>query len=351
MSQQRFWHLLAKKISDEASPEEIRELEDIMRLNPDWHYSAQHIQDIWGLTIKENPATTSDAFLRHVEKMKKAGIELGLEDQPKSTSRKKAILIGLFSIAAIAAAFYFFQPFSEPPAPPVDIKSEVSTRPGSRTKLVLPDGSTVWLNAGSKLTYSKNFGTNDRSVSLSGEAFFDVVSNAEVPFEITTPTMHVKVLGTAFNVKSYPSEKTSETTVIRGRVEIISNQRPNEKFVLKKNEKLVVSNALIINDKVIQPKQPFITLGAPTYFKKDSTIIETSWVENRLVFDDEPFSEIAVKMERFYGVKVIFEAKNIEKLRLTGSFINETIEQALHALEMTGGFHYRIDQNTVTITK
>lgn len=343
--------MLAKKISDEASPEEIRELEEIMRLNPDWHYSAQHIQDIWGLTIKENPATTSDAFLRHLEKMKKAGIELGLEEKPTSTSRKKAILIGLFSVAALAAAIFFFNPFSAPSITPVDIKSEVSTRPGSRTKLVLPDGSSVWLNAGSKLTYSKDFGSNNRNVSLSGEAFFDVVSNPEVPFEITTPNMQVKVLGTAFNVKSYPSEKTSETTVIRGTVEIISNQRPNEKFVLNRNEKLVVSNTTVENDKAQQTKQPYITLGSPTYFKKDSTIIETSWVENRLVFDDEPFAEIAVKMERFYGVQVIFEEKSTEKLRLTGSFINETIEQALHALEMTGGFHYKIDQNTVRITK
>ncbi|HKP32519.1 MAG TPA: FecR family protein, partial [Chitinophagaceae bacterium] len=259
MSQQRFWLLLAKKISDEASPEEIRELEEIMRVNPDWHYSAQHIQDIWGLTIKENPATTNDAFLRLVEKMKKSGIELGLEDQPKSTSRKKGFLISILCVAAIAAAFYFFQPFSSPPVKPVDIKSEVSTRPGSRTKLVLPDGSSVWLNAGSKLTYSKDFGTKDRNVTLTGEAFFDVVSNEEVPFEITTPTLQIKVLGTAFNVKSYPSEKTSETTVIRGRVEIISNQRPNEKFVLKPNEKLVVSNSVTINDRLIQPKQPFIT--------------------------------------------------------------------------------------------
>ena len=351
MSQQRFWHLLAKKISNEANPEEIRELEEIMRLNPDWHYSAQHIQDIWGLTIKENPATTTDAFLRHLEKMKKAGIELGIEESPTSTSRKKAILIGLFSVAVTAAAFYFFNPFTAASPTPVATKSEVSTRPGSRTKLVLPDGSSVWLNAGSKLTYSKDFGTRERNVSLTGEAFFDVVSNAEIPFEITTPTMQVKVLGTAFNVKSYPSEKTSETTVIRGTVEIISNRRPNEKFVLKPNEKLVVSNAVSGKEGAAQSKEPFITLGSPTYYKEDSTIIETSWVENRLVFDDEPFSEIAVKMERFYGVKVIFESKSTEKLRLTGSFINETIEQALHALEMTGGFHYKIDQNTVTITK
>src|SRR2546423_14261851 len=103
---------------------------------------------------------------------------------------------------------------------------------GSRSKLVLPDGSTVWLNAGSKLTYNKDFGNNIREVSLVGEAFFDVMHIPDVPFVIETPTAVVKVLGTSFNVKAYPNETTTETSVIRGRVEISPRQRPGEKFVL-----------------------------------------------------------------------------------------------------------------------
>jgi len=354
MSQQRFWNLLAKKIADEATAEEIRELEDLMRLNPDWHYSAQHIQDIWGLTIKENPNTSSEAFIRHLERMKKAGIELGFEEKvQRSSTKKKRILIGAFSLVALAIAFFLFNPIAvRLPGKPPPVKSEVSTRPGSRTNLRLPDGTSVWLNSGSKLTYDKDFGIGNRNVSLVGEAFFDVVRNPEMPFEITTPSMHVKVLGTAFNVKSYPTEKTSETTVIRGTVEIISNQRPNEKYVLRPNEKLVVANTTATTDSTVkQDKQTFVSVGSLTYSSQDSSIIETSWVENKLVFDGEAFADIAVKMERWYNVKVVFQDPEIGKLRLTGTFINETIEQALHLLEMTGGFHYKVEHNTVTITK
>src|SRR5688572_20313648 len=74
MPQNRFWNLLAKKITDEATTEEIQELEELMRLHPDWHYAAQHIQDIWGLTIKENPLAAEDAYLRHLNRMKKIGL-------------------------------------------------------------------------------------------------------------------------------------------------------------------------------------------------------------------------------------------------------------------------------------
>ena len=85
--------------------------------------------------------------------------------------------------------------------------NEVSTQPGSKSKIQLPDGSTVWLNAGSKLTYTKDFGKEIREVTLIGEAFFDVTKMKEKPFIIHTSSINIKVLGTAFNVKAYPEDK------------------------------------------------------------------------------------------------------------------------------------------------
>jgi transmembrane sensor len=359
MPQNRFWHLLAKKIAGEATTAEIRELEELMRLHPDWQYAAQHIQDIWGLSTKEDPLAAEDPFLRHLSKMKKIGLVPANMDEADcdliasdpgsfnlNRNKKRFIAYALLGLVGLTLVL-FIKPFQRKAAPIVENTSEVSTRPGSKSKLVLPDGSSVWLNAGSKLTYNKNFGSTRRNVTLTGEAYFEVVRLPSLPFIIETSTMKIRVVGTSFNVKSYPNERTSETSVIRGSVEVIAIQRPSEKFILKPNEKLVVSNEV-----TIQPRQktPLIALSSLTYAKKDSILIETAWVENRLAFDDEPFGDLAVKMERWYGVKIVFGNEEIKKEHLSGSFVNETIQQALDALKITVPFHYQMSQNTITIT-
>jgi ferric-dicitrate binding protein FerR (iron transport regulator) len=363
MPEYRFWNLLAKKISGEATAEEMQELEDLMRLHPEYHYAAQHIQDIWGLSTAEDPLAAEESFKRHLNRMKKMGITLDnpennendSEDTRPKRNRKKLLFIGIMGIAALVA-FFFLQPTHKATEPSVQKTSEVSTRMGSRSELVLPDGSTVWLNAGSKLVYNKDFGNKIREVTLVGEAFFDVTHMAELPFVIQTPVMEVKVLGTRFNIKAYPNESTTETSVIRGRVEISPRKRPGERFVLSANEKLILSNSQVQNEKEEGNKIPKVVLGSITYSKKDSAVIETSWVENKLMFDDEPFATLATRMERWYGVTISFTDKKVEDIHLTGTLVNESIQEALEALQLSSNFsgnnfHYHINQNIVTITK
>ena len=129
-------------------------------------------------------------------------------------------------------------------------KSEISTRYGSRTKLLLPDSTQVWLNSGSKLSYNKTYGNGTREVTLSGEAYFDVVKNPAHPFIIHTVNIDIKVLGTAFNVKSFPGEKNTETSLIRGSIEVTFKNRPSEKIILKPNEKLITANEEPAKDSV-----------------------------------------------------------------------------------------------------
>jgi len=357
MLQHRFWNLLAKKLANEATAEEMQELEELIRLHPEWHYAAQHIEDIWGLSINENAQAAEDSYLRHLNRMKKIGIapadpeddETNLAHHP-NRNKKRVLFFSVIGLA-IMALVLIYSPNKKKGKLPVATTSEVSTRMGSRSKLLLPDGSVVWLNAGSKLIYNKDFGSASREVSLVGEGYFEVTRMHDLPFIIQTPTMQIKVLGTTFNVKSYLNEETSETSVIKGSVEILPKQRPGEKFVLKSNEKLVLSNSTKTAKKEQQSNIPMIVLKSITYAEKDSSVVETSWVENKLVFDDEPFAEVALKMERWYAVQIMFEDRNIERMHLTGSFVNENIQQALEALQLSSNFHYEIKQNVITITK
>lgn len=242
-------------------------------------------------------------------------------------------------------------------------QSEVSTKTGSRTKIQLPDGSSVWLNGGSKLVYDNiHFGETMREVTLTGEAYFDVVKNKEKPFIIHANKINVRVIGTAFNIKAYPGEKNTEASLIRGSIEVtMKNSRG--KIMMRPNDKLVISNEEITeaaerNDKsngqkaIVEKPGSFITMQHLTMAKDESTILETAWVENKLIFDDESFEEVALKMERWYGVSIRFSDNRLKKQRLTGTFEKESITEALQALQLsTPFFKYKINNQLITIFK
>jgi ferric-dicitrate binding protein FerR (iron transport regulator) len=371
MTQDRIWELIAKKLSGEAIEPELKELEDMLRQQPDIHYAIQTVADVWHHNLPSQEDAYA-AFQKHAARMKELGMDYGPEEKeevviepfPETPRRKplRYVLLAL-SIAVIAiAGVYGYQlmfPKAELSVKTLADKSEVSTKYGSKTKLVLPDGSQVWLNAGSKLTYDKNYGNAIREVSLSGEAFFDVVKNAARPFVIHTEKIDIRVLGTAFNVKSYPGEKNTETSLIRGSIEVTIHNRLSGKIILKPNEKLVIANE---EEPEIKPashkpavvkataqQEPFVAISHLTYQPADSTIVETSWMDNKLIFRSQAFEELALRLQRWYDLEIIIKDEQIKKKKFTGVFENETIDQALMALQFTAPFKYVINKKQVTI--
>lgn len=385
MSKDRIWLLAGKKLAGEASADELNELEALLHSDPDMHYALQNITDLWNLPAPETD-DAGDAFQRHIERLKKAGVSWNKEEQPspqpeeippsltKSRSRKKIVLISVAAALLLVTSFYLFYTKSKTGARSGPFiagnakeKNEISTRNGSKTNITLPDGSKVWLNAGSKLTYNKDFGNTIREVELSGEAYFDVThltppprkggGGRPMPFIIHTSHIDVRVLGTAFNVKSYPGDRQTETSLVRGKVEVLIHSRPDEKIILHPNEKLVVVNEeltqhpLRTNQPASAGDQPFVSLSKLTYSQADSILVETAWVQNKLAFDNESFLEVAAKMERWYNVQFEFRDVQKQQLRFTGTFENETIQQALDYMSITAPFHYSIQGNKVIIER
>jgi len=353
-----FLNLLAKKITSEASPGELQELEGLMKTNPDWAYQAEQIQSLWQYKNGINNTESELAFAKHLEKITASGIEF--PEPPESESiieaprwyRKKIYTFSIAGIVAFVIALSVWISTTNKTEPTALSKkfSEISSPIGSKTKLVLPDSSIVWLNAGSKLTYDEHFGVTNRNATLTGEAFFDV-KHSNTPFIINANGVHIKDLGTAFNVKAYPDDKTIETSLIRGKVEITLDKRPGELHILEPNEKLIVSNEPERTiTKSVERKEPITVLGNITHYNDDDrVVVETSWVDNKLVFEDEPFSEVAKKMERWYGVAISFDDEVIAGYRMHGSFTNETIKEALDALKIGFHFNYKMEGNNITI--
>jgi transmembrane sensor len=375
MLQDRTWLLIGRKMANEASPQELKELEDILKYNPELHFSLQALTELWHQHPSANASEIEEAYQKHL-----ARLQAELHDHPGNTEdfvenstlfqpversffRRNALALSSLTtiILLVACAIFYSIPSKTKMAGvrPVQETSEISSRNGSRTDIVLPDGTKVWLNAGSKLTYDKTFGETLRNVNLIGEAYFDVVHNPEKPFVIHTTAMDIKVLGTEFNVKSYPDESTTEASLIRGSIEVTLKDKRAEKIIMKPNEKLVVSNEVnIVGRKFIPAKKslkhsdPIISLGHLNYFSLDSTILETSWVNNRLIFEDESFEQVVTRMSRWYGVSFEFGNADIQKLRFTGNFKDESVEDALKAMQITADFSFRISPDKhIIITK
>lgn len=287
---------------------------------------------------------------------------LNIEDA--AVSRRRRILWGSSIMAAAVLVFilFFTRSAEVTEGLPKAAKSEVSTKNGSRSKITLPDGTQVWLNSDSRLVYdNENFAAGIREVTLTGEAYFDVVKNTAKPFIIHTKKINIKVLGTAFNVKAYPEDKQTETSLIRGSIEVTIKNRPNDKIILSPNEKLIVENNEVVSRKAkavpvaarteltADTVPPQVSVNKLVYNPADNSIAETAWVNNRLVFRDESFEAVALKMERWYNAEIEIQGDELKQLRLNGIFMNETVNQALDALKISFAFKYRQEGQKIII--
>ncbi|HVU95324.1 MAG TPA: FecR domain-containing protein [Puia sp.] len=206
---------------------------------------------------------------------------------------------------------------------------EVAAKYGTRSYLDLPDGSKLWLNAGSKVQYA----TGKRELTLSGEGFFDIRHDPEHPFLIHAGNVVVKVLGTSLNVRAYPGDSVVETTLIDGKAEI---DMPGRAIALRPSEKVTMHNGVQQVHKVV---------ADPTY----KTIIETSWVEDKLIFRKEPFREVAAKLERWYNIRIRFGNDKYLDEELTGYFKDQPIKNVMDALQLSLGFHYELAGDSILI--
>jgi transmembrane sensor len=226
---------------------------------------------------------------------------------------------------------------------------------GEKSELMLSDGSRIWINAGSKVRFPNQFNDKSRDIWLDGEAYFEVASDKTKPFLVHTSDLDVRVHGTKFNLKAYANEDIIEATLVEGLVSLETRNlfnsireevflKPNHKAIyLKKKPKILESE--IAHEISVPLKPRKIIISNP--IKVESSI---SWREGKIEFVDESFENIAVKLERRYGVVIRIEHDQIKKIKYTGVLKNISIEQALKAIQLTASFNYVINDNTVIIS-
>jgi transmembrane sensor len=346
----RIWILMSRHLSGEASPEETRELQDLLEQDPRRQYAYDILH-----TYFDRPAVP----------------EISPPILPLRAKPLLSLPVKWIAAASIAACLLLGSQLfhrnarnaGKTPGPPVQspANEEILAKAGTRTKLVLPDSTRVWLNSNSRLKYSAEFDQTNREIVLEGEAYFEVARDARLPFVVHASSIDIKVLGTSFAVKSYPQDETIEATLLKGMIEISRQDNPGgARIILKPNEKLVFSKSFAPHDRTgsspsVPPPAveiaPDIAVNTIRQDIPDSDKVETAWLYNRLVFDGDRFRQLADKMERWYNVRIVIRDSSLNDYRFSGIFEKETPDEALKELQMTRdfGFTHKTNNNEIDL--
>lgn len=312
---------------DESGTQQLADW--IARSEENARYYAR-VKDMWEVALRDasHVAGTEKEWAKFVAKSQKIG------KKSKSISgvnwNRVAQLAAVLLIGIFLGGLVFTQ-FSRDDNPAY---FTASAPHGSVSRVVLPDNTEVFLNAGSEIKYGFQPKGNQREVILDGEAWFRVTRNEKKPFTVRTGAYAVEVLGTEFNVKAYGTDATVETTLEKGAVRIASsdNFRLSEEIRLKPGEQLVYHR----EERTIRVKEV-------------ETKIYTSWKDNRLEFIRMGLGDLIVLLERKYGVNIKVEDEDILKYHYSGTIKNESILEILEIIQHTLPIRFEINDQTIKI--
>ena len=290
-------------------------------------------REIWFSAVSREAASVYDKdkafenFRNRVESQKEI----------QSTSRRGFSLSALWRYAAVVAIIIavgcisYWQGEVNVKDTFADISVEAPL--GSKTKLYLPDGTLVWLNAGSRMTYSQGFGVDNRKVELEGEGYFEVKRNEKIPFFVKTKDLQLQVLGTKFNFRDYPEDHEVVVSLLEGKVGLNNLLREEKEAVLSPDERAVLNKA-----------NGLLTVESVTASNA------SQWTDGYLFFDEELLPDIAKELERSYNVKIHIANDSLKTFRFYGNFVRreQNIQEVLEALASTEKMQYKIEERNIT---
>lgn len=344
-------------MGNSVTENELAELEYLLKQYPNHEHLVSILRSVQSKKLKQ-PAQNEELIVReNWEKLEEKLLSFNLSD--KLLNEKKTINLRrrstgvvlkwaavLIAAAALSSLFYFNSSKTPPPRPLTAIQETVPH--GKPEMKTLPDGSIVWINAGSKISYKAE--QNIRGVYLEGEAYFKVSHDAEHPFIVHAGNIAVKALGTEFNVSAYPGDDHVETTLITGKVQVVMDEKPDQKIILAPNEKLTVTHKRISGADVAPQKEISYEVKPVEILPVVNQVEEVAWMQDKLAFQNEPFYDLAKRMERRYNVHIVFYNEALQAETLSGIFKNENIQKALKVLQMTTPFQYRIKGDSVFLS-
>ena len=336
---ERIDELIAGYFAQGLNKDELAELQQWLKASIENKSYFLQAQELWFSAISANHAVRFDskkAFQRFLAST--ITINHTKESKILTNQKKKFFELNFVRVAAAVALLIVFtgigfqlgngHNFGQL----ADVKVEAPF--GSKTKMYLPDGTLVWLNAGSTLSYNQDFGVDNRKIELVGEGYFEVTKSKNLPFDVKTNEMTVRVLGTKFNFRNYVDEDEASVTLIEGKVQLNNNiKNPNKGFVLIPNQQAVFDKT-----------NKNITVN------KVKAVYSSDWTRGLISFDEEKLANIVRELERLYNVQITIADDSLLNYRFYGNFTRteQSIEDVLNVLASTDKL--RFEQNGKEIT-
>lgn len=326
------YELLAKYLSRQCTQAELEEVNRWLNEDAEHPLLLEKLKRQW-----EAVQVDTSAFVIPDKAAVWNKVQARIRDKVKQVPMySRSLLIRVSSVAAVIAlvlgfSLSFLLNGQKESWQASQFENVVMAPPGQKTQLVLPDGTLVWLNSGSRLSYNYQYSTQDRVVNLEGEAFFDVKKDTQYPFIVKAGAVDVKVHGTAFNVSAYEDEENIMVALLRGKVSLLSADSQQLLTYLSPDQIAAVSK----NNLSCQ-----VTLcDAET---------ESSWHHNLLKFDGTPAKEVWKKLERWYGVDIALS--NVSPSQAYWFTIKtESLTELLEMINKITPIEYKLDGKEVTI--
>lgn len=319
--------LIFRHFINDLSPEEEQDLACWIQSSPQNRHLYLEQQEIWF-------SATDNSSLSRFDK--DAAYQLFKEQVKQSqSSRRRYRWLKYAAAAVLLLAISYYSYLNGASGIESSFSDIVIEAPyGSRTKMFLPDGTLVWLNAGSKISYSQGFGVKDRQVRLEGEGYFEVVRNENVPFFVVSENLNMQVLGTKFNFRDYRNDTEAVISLTEGKVSLRNLMMDEKEYVLLPGQHAILNK-----------------VSGRLDVKQADTALSSQWTQGVLVFNGESLAEIAKKLERSYNVKVTILDKKLSNYHFYGDFIRQeqTLRELLDDLSATGKIRYKIQGKKVIL--
>lgn len=342
MSQDQILFLLRKHVQGKLSAEEKQLLEAFLANDPANEALYQYLENhkrVTPIAASETDYAFNQLW-RRIESEKDQPNDLAPTSENSADgnktlvisrniiSRFKPLIVAASIILLASASLWYFNESTE-------ITNELSySSPKGEKKIInLPDGSTVWLNSDSRLILADDFGKNERLVTLVGEAFFSVAEDKTQPFIVSYKDSEVKVLGTKFNIRAYPDEVQSATSLVEGSIELKADKDKEDVFKMLPGEKLEI---LPVNAKsrTATSSKPNIEIRQTALKIEEEELMpsETLWLENKLSFNEDPLPLVVSKLAKWYNADIRLENAALQETSFSGIMEGHNLDQVLKIL-------------------
>lgn len=320
------WEAISAKIKNEADENQLKQIQEWLDRSPEHLLILSEIVNTWSVTRNRTEFYQPDMNINWQKLMKRINYQ----------QKQKVIHNIYFRWVAAAAilAVVFLAGFGLGDGL-LKTKSNVSytkiiAPEGHKTQIVLPDSTYVWLNSGSELQYPADYSAKNRVVTMKGECFFDVVKDPAHPMVVIGSKFKVKVFGTRFNVNEHNSKNLADVTLVSGKVQVFSLQ---DKLISDLNP----GEQLVLNE------------GKCHLQKAENMEALTAWLNNMLIFENQPFEEVIHYLEKWYGVKILLDKDLYYRHNYTFKVKTESLREVMELISVITPIQYKIEGEQVTI--